>query len=99
MTRKSYIHVVFIQILIFNLIYEAAYAQMYWQKLFDTLSYKPNYKPPPRRDAAIGHDISRNRVIVFGGWQTNIQDFEAVSVYSMPVIFDDTWEFNLETSK
>jgi hypothetical protein len=76
-----------------------AHAQMYWQKLFDSLSYKQNYKPAPRRDAAIGHDISRNRVIVFGGWQTNAQDPDAVSVYNMPVLFDDTWEFNLDTSK
>jgi hypothetical protein len=73
-------------------------AQMYWQKLFDSLSYKQNYKPAPRRDAAIGHDIARNRVIVFGGWQTNAQDLDSVSVYNMPVLFDDTWEFNLDTS-
>ena len=71
---------------------------MYWQKLFDSLAYKQNYKPAPRRDAAIAHDISRNRVVVFGGWQTNNQDPDSISVYNMPVIFDDTWEFNLDTS-
>lgn len=87
-------------LVIFLILHNARWArgQMYWQKLFDSLAYKENYKPAPRRDAAIGHDIGRNRIIVFGGWQTNVQDPESTSIYNMPVIFDDTWEFNLDTS-
>jgi hypothetical protein len=70
---------------------------MTWDKLFDSLSYKLSIKPPPRRDAAIGHDRERNRVIVFGGRQTNTDT--SLASFNMPVLFDDTWEFNLQTSK
>lgn len=75
----------------------SASAQMTWDKLFDSLSYKLSIKPPPRRDAAIGHDRERNRVIVFGGRQTNTDT--SLANFNMPVLFDDTWEFNLQTSK
>jgi hypothetical protein len=73
----------------------AVNCQIYWEKLFDSLSYKLSHKPAPRRDSAIGHDRERHRVIIFGGWQTNHQNF---ATFSMPVLFDDTWEFNLLTS-
>ena len=73
-----------------------ASCQMHWEKLFDSLSYKLNIKPAPRRDAAIGHDRERNRVVVFGGWQTSS---ESAKSFAMPVLFDDTWEFDLKTSK
>ena len=72
-------------------------AQMHWEKLFDTLSYQSTIKPAPRRDLAIGHDKDRNRVIIFGGRQTNSDQINGI--YSMVVLFDDTWEFNLETKK
>lgn len=68
---------------------------MNWEKLFDTLSYRPNIKPAPRREAAIGYDISRNRVILFGGWQTSANSNN--NKFSMPVLFDDTWEYSLDT--
>ena len=45
--------------------------QLFWEQLFDTLSYKNNYhKPPPRRDSAIAYDRDRNRIILFGGSQS-----------------------------
>lgn len=69
--------------------------QIYWQKLFDSLSYQSNVRPPPRRDAAIGYDYDRNRIVVFGGWQTNT---DSTNNFRIPVIFDDTWEFDLNTS-
>jgi hypothetical protein len=72
-----------------------ANCQMHWEKIFDSLSYKLSEKPAPRREAAVGHDRNRNRVIVFGGWQVNPPDNKP---YSLPVLFDDTWEFNLYTS-
>ncbi len=74
-------------------------AQMHWEKLFDSLSYKLSSKPAPRREAAIGHDREKNRVVIFGGWQTNSDNMATLTRYTMPVLFDDTWEFNLETSK
>ena len=86
---------------------ELASGQMHWEKVFDSLSYKLTVKPAPRRDAAIGHDIQRNRVIVFGGWQTSVDntrqtrdaaDEDVRGPFTMPVLFDDTWEFNLLTS-
>ncbi len=64
---------------------------MSWTQLFDTLTYKLNIKPTPRREASIAHDRERNRVILFGGCQQQFLDDLA------PVIFDDTWEFNLYT--
>jgi hypothetical protein len=70
---------------------------MHWEKMFDSLSYKLNTKPAPRRDAAIGHDRERNRVILYGGWQTNHDPTQVLSRYTMPVLFDDTWEFDLQT--
>lgn len=73
-------------------------AQMYWEKLFDSLSYKSYEKPAPRRDSAIGFDFDRNRVIIFGGWQTNSENMGPDSPFMIPVLFDDTWEFNLITS-
>lgn len=69
-------------------------AQIYWEKLFDSLSYESNIRPVPRRDAAIGYDVGRNRLVVFGGWQTNTNSHH----YRIPVLLDDTWEFNLYTS-
>lgn len=71
-------------------------AQLHWDKIVDNLSYQLSSKPAPRRDSAIGHDRERNRVILFGGWQ---QLNENVPTISIPVLFDDTWEFNLETSR
>ena len=69
-------------------------AQIYWEKLFDSLSYESNIRPVPRRDAAVGYDVGRNRIVVFGGWQTNTDSYH----YRIPVLLDDTWEFNLFTS-
>jgi hypothetical protein len=66
--------------------------QLFWQQLFDTLSYKNSNKPPPRRDSAIAYDRDRNRVILFGGCQTKYIDDD------YPIVFEDTWEFNIETS-
>lgn len=66
--------------------------QLYWQQLFDTLSYKNVNKPPPRRDTAIAYDRDRNRIILYGGCQTrSLDDY-------YPIVFDDTWEYNLDTS-
>jgi hypothetical protein len=73
--------------------------QMHWEKLFDSLSYKLSSKPAPRREAAIGHDREKNRIVIFGGWQTNSENTDTFTKYTMPVLFDDTWEYNLETSK
>lgn len=70
-----------------------ANAQIYWEKLFDSLSYESNIRPVPRRDAAIAYDIGRNRIVLFGGWQTNTD----ASHYRIPVLLDDTWEYNLFT--
>lgn len=70
-----------------------ASSQIYWEKLFDSLSYESNIRPVPRRDAAVGYDIGRNRIVVFGGWQTNTDNFH----YRIPVLLDDTWEFDLTT--
>ena len=67
-----------------------------WEKLFDTLSYEPSSKPAPRIHSALGHDKERNRIVLFGGIQTNNHDINTALI---PVLFDDTWEFNLETSK
>ena len=69
-------------------------SQLHWDKIVDSLSYQLTSKPPPRRDAAIGHDRERNRIIIFGGWQQLNENVPAISI---PVLFDDTWEFNLET--
>ena len=69
---------------------------LYWEKIVDSLSYKLSEKPAPRRDAAIAHDLQRNRIIVFGGRQTADNHLQSVL---MPVLFDDTWEFNFDTSK
>lgn len=77
------------------LVPEKANGQIYWEKLFDSLSYESNIRPVPRRDAAIGYDVSRNRIVVFGGWQTNTDNFH----YRIPVLLDDTWEFDLYTRK
>jgi hypothetical protein len=84
--------------LIFNLIicFKTIESQLHWEKIVDSLSYQLTSKPAPRRDAAIGHDKERNRAVIFGGWQQLNE--QAVSI-SIPVLFDDTWEFNLETSK
>jgi hypothetical protein len=68
-----------------------ASGQMAWTQLFDTLTYKMNIKPTPRREASIAYDRERNRVILFGGCQQQHLDDLA------PVVFDDTWEFNLYT--
>ena len=70
-------------------------SQLHWEKVVDSLSYQLTSKPAPRRDAALGHDKERNRIVLFGGWQ---QLNEQVPAISIPVLFDDTWEFNLETS-
>lgn len=67
--------------------------QIYWEKIFDSLSYESNIRPVPRRDAAIAYDIGRNRIVLFGGWQTNTDNFH----YRIPVLLDDTWEFDLFT--
>jgi len=85
-------------ILIFVLIecFKITESQLHWEKIVDSLSYQLTSKPAPRRDAAIGHDKERNRVVIFGGWQ---QLNEQAASISIPVLFDDTWEFNLETSK
>jgi hypothetical protein len=69
--------------------------ELYWEKLVDSLSYKQSSKPAPRRDTAIGHDLERNRIIVFGGRQTINTHEQSILV---PVIFDDTWEYDLTTS-
>lgn len=69
---------------------------LYWEKIVDSLSYNLPTKPPPRRDAAIAYDIERNRIVLFGGRQTMNGDLQAAL---MPVLFDDTWEFSLETSQ
>lgn len=69
---------------------------MHWEKLFDNLSYKFSEKPAPRRDSAIGFDIYRDRIIVFGGWQTNSPKSNN---FIVPILFDDTWEYNFKTSK
>lgn len=67
---------------------------MYWYQLYDTLSYTISpYKPPPRKDSSIAYDRERNRIIIFGGCQVK-------SEYDRyPILFDDTWEFNLNTCK
>jgi hypothetical protein len=70
-------------------------AQMRWEEVFDNLAYESTVKPAPRRDLAIGHDRDRNRIIIFGGRQTNSD--QSNGMYSMLILFDDTWEFNLET--
>lgn len=70
-------------------------SQLHWEKVVDSLSYQFTSKPPPRRDAALGHDKERNRIVLFGGWQQLNEQSPAISI---PVIFDDTWEFNLDTS-
>lgn len=93
MSNSSKKHRVFM--LLICLCINLIHAQMYWEKLFDNLSYKFSEKPAPRREAAIGFDINRNRIIVFGGWQTNSPKSND---FVMPVLFDDTWEYNLETS-
>jgi hypothetical protein len=68
--------------------------QMYWYQLYDTLSYTiSSYKPPTRKDSSIAYDRERNRIIIFGGCQVK-------SEYDrFPILFDDTWEFNLNTCK
>lgn len=73
----------------------STHAQLHWDKIVDNLSYQLSSKPAPRRDSALGHDRERNRVILFGGQQ---QLSANVPLVSIPVLFDDTWEFNLETS-
>lgn len=52
--------------------------QAAWQALEATNA------PPPRRDAALVHDVSRNRVLLFGGRQGG-------------VALDDTWSLDLAT--
>lgn len=93
MNKPSYLIILNLIFISLNLVE----SQMYWDKLYDNLSYKPSDKPPPRRDAAIGFDIDRQRVIVFGGWQNNPSNAD-INSFTMPVLFDDTWEYNLQSS-
>ncbi len=98
--HRGYFQTLFIILTLFHHLIETSESSsepgMYWEKLFDSLSYKLSSKPAPRRDTAIGHDIDRNRIIVFGGRQSINPDVQSILI---PVIFDDTWEFNLETSR
>jgi hypothetical protein len=87
-----------IVLVIINILINDCACQMHWEKLFDSLSYKLSSKPAPRREAAIGHDREKNRIVIFGGWQTNNENTDTFTKYTMPVLFDDTWEYNLETS-
>ena len=82
-------------LLLLGILSNAVEGTLYWEKLVDSLSYQLSEKPAPRRDAAIAHDRERNRIIVFGGRQTINNNLQSVL---MPVIFDDTWEFRLDTS-
>lgn len=89
LSLKSYF--IFQQILLIN-------AHVYWEKIFDNLSHQSNEKPAPRRDSAIGYDIDRNRLIIFGGIQSHTKTNDPKLPYTIPVIFDDTWEYNLDKS-
>ena len=79
--------------IIFLLFITTINCQLFWEQLFDTLSYKNYHKPPPRRDSAIAYDRDRNRIILFGGCQTRYLNDH------YPVVFDDTWEYSIERSK
>ena len=76
------------------LLIETACASLYWEQIVDNVSYKHSSKPAARRDTAVAHDRDRNRIIIFGGRQT-VNHIQSI-LY--PFIFDDTWEFNLDTS-
>ena len=75
------------------LLCHSVFSQLLWSKLVDNLSYQSNTKPAPRRDSALGFDIDRNRLIVFGGLQVSTD-----TQLLMPVLLDDTWEFRLDSS-
>jgi len=82
--------------MVLGILTQVVHGTLYWEKIVDSLSYQLAEKPAPRRDAAIAHDRERNRIIIFGGRQTINNHMQSVL---MPVLFDDTWEFNLNTSK
>lgn len=83
----------FVLALLVLFLFDHINGQIYWEKIYDNLSYESNIRPVPRRDAAIAYDIGRNRIIIFGGWQTNTDNFH----YRIPVLLDDTWEYDLNT--
>lgn len=45
----------------------------------------PAIVPPPRRSHAMAYDLLRNRVVMFGGWRSNANNF------------NDTWEYDGNT--
>ena len=65
-------------------------AQLEWQELSPDYPDPSIPSPSPRRDAGLGWDQARGRVIVFGG-RTYVGEAE--------VVLADTWSFDLETSK